>query len=160
MSDITPAKANIQIEATRQRSAVSEFLEQTMGGAINYLNAQDTANIAAFIAIAANSVAVLANAGIAFSGNGTHADTVTFSTGAGEFLLGFWYSSLAGGLTAPTTTIGGSAGSPQGFSLNVGSSIPSGLVFMSPSQTSTLTNNPGGACNLFFIVLKNVNITT
>lgn len=38
MTDIVASKLNVQIEATRTDSAVSESLMQSMGSAINYLN--------------------------------------------------------------------------------------------------------------------------
>jgi hypothetical protein len=37
MSNITSAKNYIQLQSAQQRSAVSEFLMQTMGGSINWL---------------------------------------------------------------------------------------------------------------------------
>ncbi len=46
MSNISSSKKYIQVEETRFRSAVSESLEQKIGGSINYLNDQDTLNTA------------------------------------------------------------------------------------------------------------------
>lgn len=89
MSNLTSSKAYIQVEATRQRSAVSEFLAQTIGGAINYLNDQDTSNTTHFTNIAANTVCSMSvNTFAASSG---HDPNISLSSG--QVFVGWQFQS-------------------------------------------------------------------
>jgi len=79
MSDLPSVEAKIQVEATRFRSAVSEFLAQGIGSSINFLIDENTAQAARLTALEGVLPNVVFGAG---SGAGASSFTATITPGA------------------------------------------------------------------------------